>query len=230
MSKLVIATPVRGGEIDAAQVSFGWAAQMRALSIVFNCDLPIVGYNYDVVRSRNRMAAQVLRDKGDVEYVLWWDDDVMLGDLKIVREMMATGEDVIAAPYANKLPPIGWVHTHFKPPREKRGLLQEVRSVGFGFTMTSTKCLRAMSEPARKYTDWTRNGDHYKVADIFGLTFEAPEPGGSPEDEMLMSEDYSFCKRWRDMGGKIQIYLGAGILGHAGGHAFNAKDIPGGVL
>lgn len=40
-------------------------------------------------------------------------------------------------------------------------------------------------------------------------------------DRVLHSEDYSFCNRWRDMGGKIHLYLGPGSpVHHHGSHVY----------
>ena len=40
-------------------------------------------------------------------------------------------------------------------------------------------------------------------------------------DRMLLGEDYSFCARWRDMGGKVQLWAGADCeLTHVGAHAY----------
>ena len=226
MPELVIATPVRGGEPMSAPVSFGWAAHMRGLCVELGVDVPIVGYSSDVVRARNRLAAQILRERPDTQYVLWWDSDTWPENRAIVREMMALGVDVVSAPHTNKRPPLRWLHQHLKPRPDPVGELQEVRAVPFGFTMTSVACLRAMSEVGRKYTD---HPNPHVMADIFGLRYEAPIEGGPPENDTLLSEDYSFCSRWRQMGGRVHIYLGAGVLAHDGQHSFSAREMPGAV-
>ena len=227
---LLIATSTRGSPLTAP-VSFGYCETKCAL---FH-DIPgiealppSIGYQTDNIRARNRMAATVLRDFPHVTHVLWWDDDQWPEDRRIVQEMIACGEDLVSAPYTNKRLPVTWVHQQLypSPPMGEDGL-QDVRAVGFGFTMTSRACLEKMSANARRYTDLP---NPHKVANIFGMLYDAPVPGVAEEEEMLLSEDYSFCKRWRELGGKVKVYGRAGnIIYHAGGYPWSARDIPGSV-
>ena len=42
------------------------------------------------------------------------------------------------------------------------------------------------------------------------------------EESRYISEDYTFCQRWRDIGGKIQIDVSV-PLNHIGHYAFNGN-------
>ena len=227
---LVIATSFRGSNPWAAHVTIGYAENVRALCQ----EMPgtevipeVVTYACEQVRARNRVAAIVLRDFPKMTYVLWWDDDQWPAERKIVGEMMATGKDLICAPYTNKKPPLRWVHQLLSPCPMGDGGLQRVRSVGFGFTMTSRACLEKMSANARRYTDYP---NPLKPANIFGQLYDAPTPGCAEEDETLLSEDFSFCKRWRELGGHVSLYLNAGIIFHAGMYPWSAQEMPGGIV
>jgi hypothetical protein len=224
---LVIATSVRGHEPLAAPVSAGYALAVRTLSHLLPIDVipPLVTYSDDNYRARNRVAGQVLREAPKATHVLWWDDDTWPEDLRIVREMMASGEDVISAPYTNKRPPVRWTHVPLDPSPPAADGKQEVRSVGWGFTMTTTRCLQRMFDGARKYRDWPHA---HVLANMFGALFDPPFGEPCPEDqEMMLSEDRSFCKRWRLMGGRVMLKLDAGIIMHAGCSAWSARDMPG---
>ncbi len=142
--------------------------------------------------------------------------------------MMASGEDFIGLPYTNKKHPVRWVHQHLAPcPMAENGF-QEVRGLGFGFTMTSRKCLQILSDTYRKYTDLPHQD---KIANIFGQVYDVYLRGSKdPTDEVLLSEDFSISKRWRDIGGKVKLYLKSGIIMHNGGYAYSARDIPGGII
>ena len=231
-NRLLVATPVRGGDLHSTSISVGYVEFIRALQQSMPVDTlsPILTYNCDNIRARNRIAATVLRepDFAKVTHVLWCDDDNWPEDSRIVKEMMALGEDFVAAPYTNKRKPLRWVHQilDHRPAVDENGLM-EVRGVGFGFTMTSRACLEKMSNAARRYTD---TPNPHKVANIFGQLYDRFTPGEDPEDECLLSEDFSFCKRWREMGGKIHLYAKSGIIIHAGPHPFSARDMPGGVI
>jgi hypothetical protein len=228
-ARLLIATPVRGAEIWSTHVTVGYSESVRALAQ----EMPVetipanMFFACDNIRARNRIVAIVLRDFPHVTHVLFWDDDNWPENRAIVGEMMASGEHVISAPYTNKKQPLRWVHQLLNERQEERNNLLEVRGVGFGFTMVSRTCLERMSAAARKYTDLP---NPWKVANIFGQLYDPPTPGCTGEDEMLLSEDFSFCKRWREMGGRVVLYTGAGIIFHAGTHAWNAREMQGGVV
>lgn len=228
--RLLIATPVRGSELNATLVTTGYSESVRMLARMMPVGtLPAtLTFGADNIRARNRVVAKVLRDAPAVTHVLWWDDDQWPEDLNIVQAMLDTGEDVVGAPYTNKKQPLHWVHQLLGDGREldARRLL-EVRAVGFGFTITTRACLERMWACSRKYTDLP---NPHKCANMFGQLFDRllPGPGTDPEEETLLSEDFSFCKRWRDLGGKIWVYGGPGnLIDHAGMHAWNAREMAG---
>ena len=232
MTKLLIATPVRGGELMPEPVAMGYAESVRALQAMMSVDVipPTLTYSVDNIRARNRIAAMFLRREGfaaDATHLLWWDSDQWPENLRIVEEMLALDVDVVGAPYTGKRLPLRWVHQHLGDrTTDERGLL-EVRWVGFGFTIVSRTCLEKMSGVARVYSDRLPGGaPPHKVADIFGLMFFRDNPeSDDPTDELLLSEDNSFCERWRQLGGKVHIYTRAGIVVHAGQHGWSAREM-----
>lgn len=231
--KLVIATPVRAAEMHAASVSLGYAEMLTRIYRLMPTSETLSGsitFATDIVRGRNRIAAKVLREMPDATHVLWLDDDQWCEDIAVIPEMMALGVDVVSAPYTNK-GASRWVHRDLTPQPVMQGDLLEVAGVGFGFTLTSTACLRKMSAAERKYTD---HPNPARVANIFGQLFHHPAMDQGvdvpEEDQALLGEDYSFCHRWRKLGGKVHIYAKGGIIYHAGSHAWSAREMPGGVV
>ena len=226
----MIATSVRGAEPLAVSVSLGYAESLRALSHELKLDVipPLVAYSDDNIRARNRMAALALREFPKATHVLWWDDDMWPEDRHIVREMMASGEDVISAPYTNKRQPLRWTHQALDPSPPPVDNKQEVRSVGFGFTMTTMRALRTMSADKRTLSYRDHPHEHV-IPNLFGMLYDHPLAGGTgPVEECaLLSEDRSFCKRWRDMGGRVVLKMDVGAIFHAGAHAWSAREIPG---
>ena len=222
---LVVATPVDGADIWSARVTLGYAENLRMLSH----EMPVatvVEYARDVVRARNRVASLVLSEFPAMTHVLWWDDDQWPEDRGIVRKMIDSGEDLIGAPYTSKMLPLRWVHQLLHPCPVAVGGVQAVRAVGFGFTLTTRRCLEDMTAAHRKYRDWPRET---RPANLFGQLYESPMLSGglyTPEDEeCLLSEDFSFCKRWRDMGRKVAILCDGGVIFHAGPRGWSAKDL-----
>lgn len=239
---LIVATPVRAAEMHAASVSLGYAEMLLKLHRLLPVEVLAGSLTFatDIVRGRNRIAAKILREHPDATHVLWLDDDQWAEDVAIVPELLALGVDVVGAPYTNKRQPLRWVHQDLPaqginryfaagpPPRE--GLV-EVAGVGFGFTLTSTACLRQLSAAERVYTD---HPNPHRVANIFGQLYHHPAQDQGVEvpeaDQALLSEDYSFCLRWRRAGGKVYLYTAAGIVHHAGAHAWSAREMPGAVV
>ena len=230
--RVVIATPVRAAELLAASVSLGYAEMIARLHRTLPCEVldGSITFASDIVRGRNRIAAKVLRELPHVTHVLWVDDDNWCDDVTIVPEMLELGVDVVSAPYTNKRTPLRWIHQHLTPPAPTVGDLLEVAGVGFGFTLTSTAALRKLSESARVYTD---HPNPHRVANLFGHLYHHPAQDRAlvpNEAQALLSEDFSFCLRWRRAGGKVYVYAKGGIIHHAGAHDFTAREMPGGVI
>ena len=231
--RLVLATPVRAAELLAASVSLGYAEMVARLHRTIPCEVldGSITFAADIVRGRNRIAAKVLRELPDVTHVLWVDDDNWCDDVAVIPEMLALGVDVVSAPYTNKRTPLRWIHQHLTPPALMQGDLLEVSGVGFGFTLTSVEALRRLSADARKYTD---HPNPHRVANLFGHLYHHPAQDRGelvPDGEQaLLSEDFSFCLRWRRTGGKVYIYARGGVIHHAGAHDFTAREMPGGVI
>jgi hypothetical protein len=223
--KLALATPVRGSDPWSSHVTVGYSEFVRLLHRTLPLEEVSATLTFcaDVVRARNRIVAKVLRDMPDVTHVLWIDDDEWTEDVSVVTRMLATGSDVIGAGYTNKRKPVRWVHQFLnEEPKIENGLL-EVRGLGMGFTLTTRRCLEKLSAQAEQYWDLPLP---HQVANIFGQLYDEAPTG----ERMLLSEDFSFCKRWRDSGGKVMIYAGAGgLVMHAGSYGWSARDIEGGV-
>lgn len=206
---LVVATPVRGAELSTAIVTLGYC-EFRVRLALDGCADAYLTFCLDVVRARNRIVAMVFENTS-VDHVLWVDDDnyPTRGPV-VVREMVEiaerTGAGIVAAPYTNKQRPLRWTH---------RVDGRDVLGVGFGFTLTTTAALRAMAEDAAWYMDLPRG----RTPNLFGQRYD--KIGG---EITLLSEDYSFCLRAREHGIKIVLHEDAGVIHHAGGHAWGPGD------
>jgi hypothetical protein len=173
-----------------------------------------ITFALDVVRARNRVAAMFLTQPEFAEFthLLFVDDDQWPEDVRIVPEMIVRCRGVLAAPYTNKKAPLRW--TYQKIPN---GLL-----VGMGFTMLTRECLATVAESAKWYTDLP---GMMKTPNVFGQLIERVG-----DLEALLSEDYSFCVRAHRRGIPVELYEQSGIINHAGGHVWNARQMAGGVV
>lgn len=205
---LVVLTPVRGSDPRTALVSLGFADFRAAIVPLTQTRVAVT---YQPVQARNELARLALAEP-KMTHTLWLDDDQWADDPAIVQRMLDTKEDLIGAPYTRKGYPLRFAHKGLEG-AQRDGDLLEVAGVGFGFTLTSRRCLEQMTVSARMYFD-----DGKQVADLFGLLYE---------DVGLLSEDLSFCKRWRALGHRVLLWCGGpGHVCHAGGHTFYATNAP----
>lgn len=240
--RILIATPVRGALPESAEVSLGWSESTRRLARHPDIDIEVIGFGCDLVRSRSRVVRMVL-EKGGYDAVLWWDADVIPRDLEIIARMLATGHDLIAAPYPQKL--IHWEEVGFAASQglhpewgayvypfhrdNSRGdvvchnACVEIDHVAMGFMITSTKMLSKMWDayaPTLSFGDVVKNVRSHTVA-MFQLML--PPQNAEPPYSMgrMMSEDYSFCVRALQQGFQPQLFVGEGSpVDHAGSHVF----------
>lgn len=233
--RILIATPVDGSP-ETAVVTHGYHHAVRQLERSGAVVMPsTLSFSDDLARARSRAVWWALQaDSWD--YVLFWDDDVCPADTQIVPRMIARAEedgyDVIGAPYPRKRIPAQFPYRPL-PASLGQGSLDvvrdcvEVEALAFGFMLTSRKCLKSMVEYYKD--DWfTDNHDQYRPHNTVAIfrqvmTDTSVLPDGTLTRDLL-SEDYSFCHRWRAMGGKVMMYVGEGApLRHIGGYAYHGE-------
>lgn len=135
---------------------------------------------------------------------------------------MAHDRDIVGGIYPQKtLPPKMVVNTLNNGKRE--GDLVEVGTMGTGFMMIKRVVFEAMiDQGAQKYTDaiGLSNEENNHQFDFFNCTIDS--------QGRYLTEDWSFCRRWRELGG--QIWADTTIpLVHVGYHRFypNMEQING---
>lgn len=228
--QLLLCTPTDG---DPATAHVHWAYMTAREQLIRGGAVTIpatLAFADDLSRARSRLAAHAL-DRPGWKWMLWWDDDVAPRDPQLVPRMLARavefGHDVLCAPYPRKRMPPTMCYVSL-PEHARDGRMPvdndcvEILCAGFGFMLTSRKCLEAMTAyyAHEWFTDKRLDGPTRRVVALFKQVHT-----GSPQDEYrdLMSEDHSFCYRWRAMGGKIQMYVGEGApVPHLGGYAYTA--------
>ena len=244
--KIAILTPLAGGTergVYSAQYLEALLAFARDPSVEL---LARVNVDTDLVRARSRAVQLFLTLGAEYTHALWWDADVVADPGRVaacVRGMLATGHDVIGAPYPFKR--YNWAAARGAEDPEAaavgyplavnapgdalhEGLVRavngavEVTAIPLGFTLTSRDCLALMAEhyyAALRFED-IRGGERVPTVALF-----LQEIVGS----VLLSEDYSFCHRWRQIGGKVHVYVGDGApLDHHGSCVY--RGIRGGLF
>ena len=230
--KLAIATLLEGPP-ETAQCHFSvQQAQRKVQGEVVNIAnvWGVITGNVDVVRARDRVARIFLQNT-DASHLLWWDSDVLPDDLGIIQRLVDTGHDCVGVPYRRKndhelypykmLDPTGDVADRLV----ERGCV-EIDWIAAGFLLTSRPCLQDMwnaYHADRWYIDYTaERREHHETVSMFDMVYTEPRhgPDGEPWRTKL-SEDYSFCKSYRDIGGRVFMFVGEGApVGHIGAKVY----------
>ncbi len=203
-------------------------AVMRSIEAIEN-DLAQHGISYDrtciegdslICRMRQRVCHSFLMSPAT--HLLLCDGDIEALDPTCVRKMLMSGHDVVAgaAPFKDKTGRVVcniWPGTFDKDGEQlalKHGCL-DVMDVGTGFVLVSRAALIKLMAAHPELLHWSR----------------AIEDRGSPlwalfdtgiHDQAYQSEDYMFCRRWQDLGGRVYVYVPA-TFRHWGEYGYEAS-------
>lgn len=155
--------------------------------------------------------------KTNATHMFWIDDD-MTWEPETFMALLASGFDFSAVVGMRKV----------NPPQPACNVLQgaavfdhrtgfmEVRDVGFAFVCLSREGIERM---CRAYPDLKyQTGDG---SDQYALFLDMIDRDSEAEGERL-GEDFSYCRRWRKLGGRIWVDPHA-ELGHWGAHEYRGK-------
>jgi GT2 family glycosyltransferase len=164
------------------------------------------------VGARNQAVKDTLAEAGECDGIVWVDDDVLLPPTAITR-LLSYGKDFVTGIVYQKFgdynPLVArWAGKGFQWWREfPENVLAPADGCGFGCCYTSTKMLRAIAELPPK----APKGESYFRPDGWFHQFPAEWFGRRETDEEVpMSEDFSFCVRAKVAG--YQLYADTGLM------------------
>lgn len=230
--RIVIATPT-DGDPKTAVVTHGYHQAVRQLERAGAVIIPSeVCFSDDLARARSRCVWYCLQNPA-WDWLLFWDDDVVPQDTSIIPRMIEVAEAddhwMIAAPYPRKRIPAQFPYKPLDEHLNSGDMVVkndciEVEFIACGFMLIRRKCLDHMCayyEEQEWFTDVHDVKNIHETVALFRQVMTPETALMGRRFRELYSEDYSFCYRWRRMGGKIQMYVGPGSpLGHVGGHMF----------
>ena len=201
----------------------------------FQVTVDMLGNDSLVTRSRNTLVAQFM-DRADATHLLFVDADISFEPVQVLR-MVAFDQDVVAGMYPLKVrdwsvQAIGRLQTgeslQTAPLRyvglpceaadqESHGGFVTATYAGTGFMLIRRGALQRMMQA---YPELAFAAAHDRASQV-------PSPHRyalfdcmiEPETRHYLSEDYTFCRRWRDLGGRIWLDT-QGALTHSGTHDF----------
>lgn len=231
--QLVVATPCFGGQVSSLYLS-----SMMKLQTAFRqfrdykFKLELQEGDALITRARANLVAAFLDDP-NATHLLFIDADIGFEPDQVFR-LIATGAEMCAAVYPIKR--IDWtkVRKAFDAGKQNPGAASlhyvlevadpnrvvtvgeftKVRYAGTGFLMIRREALLKMiaKHPELKFR---RDHNYDKSLDQSQHRYALFDCIIDPETGVYLSEDFSFCKRWTDMGGEIWADL-TSKLDHVG--------------
>lgn len=152
-----------------------------------------------VPRARNSLVAKMMHLEPKSTHLIFIDADIEF-DAESVVKLLLSNKDVVGGIYPKKSLPIDYVVNPIKNAKLE-GTLLEVKRIGTGFLCIKREVIEKMFEnyPHLKYND--NIGLDPKYAPFKYALFDTSID--REEQNNYLSEDYTFCDRWRAIGGKI---------------------------
>ncbi len=213
MKQVFIATPCY-----AAMVTQQYTASIvKLLKGAHGLDVRVglLGGDSLITRARNTLVSQFLGSEAD--YLFFIDADIEF-DVEQVHAMVDFDQDCVAGIYPLKTYVNGELRYVGKPEEnpERRGRFITGIYAGTGFMCLKRECIQKMIEHCKPYGD----AHEFAIGHIRKEGYEVFETG--VYKGVYLSEDFMFCKKWRDMGGTIWLDR-KGRLNHIGAHIFHGN-------
>lgn len=214
---LLIATPIGDGRTeDAYNVSLDNTKQLIRLH-GGNVENFKTKYVSDIAFARSKLFGAFLRNK-KYTHLLMIDSDQDWPPEEVVWMLLLKREFLGAVSCKKVMPPefafnmVGDDGRLCPFYHELETNVAEIPFIGGAFVMISRECAERM---ASAYPEL-----EYNIEDMTEYAVFDPIILNDGKNKRRLSEDYAFCKRWRDIGGKIEVKLDVN-LGHTGSHRFS---------
>lgn len=213
MRKVLIAIPAMSGTVHMGTMRSLLAEMLGMIEIGWTFDIyEVVGCSL-MEDARNLCVSRMLGS--DFTDLVFLDSDVCwepAGMIKLLRHPV----DVVAAVYRHRSDPVSWPVKWLEDRKElwadpATGLL-EVEGAPTGFMRITRAAAEKMTAAAEWYHD--KQAPEGKSWMLFDRIRD--------ENHQKWGEDFSFCKRWRELGG--QVWIDPELeMGHIGNKTFTGK-------
>lgn len=236
-----IATPCFGGLVSQHYMQSVISLIQFASKANFDAALALLGHDSLITRSRNTLVSQFM-DTPEATHLLFIDADICF-TAEQVYEMLRFDQDFVAGIYPLKV--IDWGNPAIKRAataresfdaapllyvgtlctgneREREGRFATAIYCGGGFMLLKRQVIERMiaAYPDSRYKS-VHAYSNAKSAESYAL-FDCMI---DKETGAYVSEDFGFCQKWRDIGGKIWLDT-EGQLTHIGAYNFRGNPKP----
>jgi hypothetical protein len=223
LHRLFIATPCYGGMLTDQYFHSIIILGQELSRLKIDYGIYTIRNESLVTRARNSLVAMFL--ESSYTDLIFIDSDIRFDPASVPR-MLASGKPVIGGAYSVKqIPPRYTLSFCFDGDPADRNLVAdkgdiEVAEIGTGFLLIRREVLEKMMEayPDLKYTNDISTYPE-KLGPFFYTFFDTVL---DPVSRRYLSEDYAFCRRWRDIGGRVWLDPKT-VLDHIGSNAFSGN-------
>lgn len=211
--KVFIGVPCFGGMVCQ---EFFQSTLLTLSNCLFNkiaLQIFTIGNESLITRARNQLVSEFMAS--DCSHLMFIDSDLRF-DGNAVMKLLSHDKPIVTAAYPLKIEPITYFIEPVKKNEGAKGDLIEVKNAGTGFMLIRRSVIRSMQleYPELHYTtDYDGNSyrqdligkDEHRQKlrkNLYSLFDTSHDKENNNE---YLSEDYTFCKRWRDMGGKVWL-------------------------
>lgn len=215
MAKVFVFIPAFGRQITST--TFESTHELMSAFMAKGIHATIGTFSWpDIEEIRNMVLSYWYDALPDFTHLLFVDADMGFR-AQMVLDMLTFGEPMVGAIYPKKTYPIDWAGSGLEAPDYRKGFI-EVEGLGMGCFLIRRDAVTAMIEkfpeliyPYMTIPDMRWAGPARTMAFFDGIR--------TPEGKV--SEDISFCRRYRQTGGKVWASIGYKIE-HVGPWSFNA--------
>jgi hypothetical protein len=219
--KVIVGTPCYGGVVTMRYMQSLCVLLLQAARLEISVQLELIGYESLITRGRNTLLAKFL-DQPDATHLFFIDADIAF-DVNQVMRMLSFDEDIVAGMYPLKT--IEWntaaiarvnagerleyaalryvgLPCEGEEAEQHQGFVS-AQYAGTGFMLIRRNVLERMiaAYPQTRYT----SSHHTSAPSTSGNQYALFDCMIDEKSGAYLSEDYTFCKRWRDIGGKIWL-------------------------
>lgn len=247
--KLMICTPCYGGVVTESYAQAMFSLPILCAQVGVSVGFMTIANESLVTRARNELVNGFM--KTDSDYLMFIDADIKFDPKSVIR-MMTADKDIVVGAYplksldwqkitseakkeditADKLAEAAamYVINVHKPDSSmvgktvdveiKNGLL-EVYDAGTGFMLIKRNVIESM---IKEFPETLYYSDKDVTLTLEQNTRYALFDTLIDEDKRYLSEDYTFCRRWQKLGGKIYLDVNT-VLGHIGSYTFKGNSL-----
>jgi hypothetical protein len=210
--KLFLATPCYGGMVCQEFMQSVLCTLHACMINKVGLQVFMIGNESLITRGRNQLVAEFMAS--DCSHLMFIDADIEFNPADVLK-LLHHDKPLVTGAYPLKMEPINYV-INLADNASRLNDLVEVNDAGTGFMMIKREVISKMQEahPELHYTgdldgDEYRKDlagkDHYRQRlkeNLYSL-FDASHD--KEANNNYLSEDYTFCRRWQKIGGKIWV-------------------------